>query len=528
MTKTFDLGPIVGPQGPAGAAGANGQDGVSPEVTITPITGGNTITITDADHPGGQSFNVMDGAKGDTGETGPAGAKGDKGDKGDTGAQGPQGATGATGPQGPKGDTGDTGATGPQGETGEQGPQGDDGVSPTITITNIQGGHRVTITDADHPSGQSFDVMDGQGGGSGGDMYKATYDATGDVELAGGIAAYVADNAPAEIFWCTYGTTTSAQIEAAYQAGQVPVCWYNSRLYTMRYRNSSTNHRFVCLYGGTQYQISCQSNTWIPDANVTFLTSHQDISGKQDKITAVGLLKGAGGGSVSAAVAGTDYAEPSDIPTKTSDLTNDSEYMSWATDVTVNPGRMIKLHVSGNELTSAVAGTDYQTPLVAGTDYAEPSDIPTKTSDLTNDSGFLTSHQDISGKADKVSGATNGNFAALDSNGNLTDSGHKHSDYLTSHQDISGKQDKITASGILKGNGSGGVSAATAGTDYATPTNIADKINRTTNVNAADTGYTTLMARGEKLLDSSTFDAVSDWSTHLVNGAIAWSYGNNS
>ena len=52
--------------------------------------------------------------------------------------------------------------------------------------------------------------------------------------------------------------------------------------------------------------------------------------------------------------------------------------------------------------------------------------------------------QDISGKADKVSGATNGNFAALDSNGNLTDSGHKHSDYLTSHQDISGKADKDT------------------------------------------------------------------------------------
>lgn len=35
--------------------------------------------------------------------------------------------------------------------------------------------------------------------------------------------------------------------------------------------------------------------------------------------------------------------------------------------------------------------------------------------------------------------------------------------------DISAKQDKITATGILKGNGSGGVSAAAAGTDYQTP-----------------------------------------------------------
>jgi len=35
----------------------------------------------------------------------------------------------------------------------------------------------------------------------------------------------------------------------------------------------------------------------------------------------------------------------------------------------------------------------------------------------------LQSHQDISGKADRVSNATAGNFAGLDANGNLTDSG---------------------------------------------------------------------------------------------------------
>ena len=46
----------------------------------------------------------------------PNGAKGDKGD------------TGATGPQGPKGETGATGATGPAGATGPQGPQGERGL----------------------------------------------------------------------------------------------------------------------------------------------------------------------------------------------------------------------------------------------------------------------------------------------------------------------------------------------------------------------------------------------------------------
>ena len=38
---------------------------------------------------------------------------------------------------------------------------------------------------------------------------------------------------------------------------------------------------------------------------------------------------------------------------------------------------------------------------------------------------YLTEHQDISGKADKVDGATDGDLAALDSNGNLSDSGVK-------------------------------------------------------------------------------------------------------
>ena len=49
---------------------------------------------------------------------------------------------------------------------------------------------------------------------------------------------------------------------------------------------------------------------------------------------------------------------------------------------------------------------------------------------------------DVTGKADKVANATSGNFAGLDSNGNLTDSGKKASDFLTEHQDISGKLDK--------------------------------------------------------------------------------------
>lgn len=45
-----------------GATGATGADGVSPAVTISTITGGHSVKITDKDHPSGQTFNVMDGA----------------------------------------------------------------------------------------------------------------------------------------------------------------------------------------------------------------------------------------------------------------------------------------------------------------------------------------------------------------------------------------------------------------------------------------------------------------------------------
>lgn len=79
----------------------------------------------------------------------------------------------------------------PQGATGQNGQDGNDGVSPEVTITTITGGHRVTITDADHPSGQSFDVMDGQSGGGSGDMLKSDYDSDSTVKNAGGIKTWV-------------------------------------------------------------------------------------------------------------------------------------------------------------------------------------------------------------------------------------------------------------------------------------------------------------------------------------------------
>jgi hypothetical protein len=120
---------------------ALGVDGVSPTITVAPITGGHRITITDAN--GTHTVDVLDGENGDAGRGIVSVQK--------TGTAGLVDTYTIT-------YTDNTTST----FTVTNGKDGTDGVSPTITITDITGGHRVTITDAD---GQhSFDVMDGVDG----------------------------------------------------------------------------------------------------------------------------------------------------------------------------------------------------------------------------------------------------------------------------------------------------------------------------------------------------------------------------
>lgn len=69
----------------------------------------------------------------------------------------------------------------------------------------------------------------------------------------------------------------------------------------------------------------------------TALAKKSEVDAKQDTITATGILKGAGAGSISAATAGTDYLAP---PSGTSILKANS----------------------GGALANAVAGTDYASP----------------------------------------------------------------------------------------------------------------------------------------------------------------------
>ena len=147
------------------------------------------------------------------------------------------------------------------------------------------------------------------------------------------------------------------------------------------------------------------------------------------------------------------YAKKTEIPTKTSQLTNDSDY---ATNASVDE-KIANVSTGGQVDLSS---------------YAKKTDLPTHTSQLTNDSnfissipneyiteselnakGYLTEHQSLEDYAlktelpsvpTKVSQLTNDSgFINSIPSEYVTESELNAKGYLTEHQDISGKADKV-------------------------------------------------------------------------------------
>lgn len=151
-SQTYTITSPRGPIGATGQTGAAGNDGFSPSISVTDITGGHRVTVTNAS--GSSSFDVLDG------QTGAAGSDGFSPTISVENITGGHRVTITSA-------SGSSTFTVMDGVNGTNGSDGSDGYSPEVTITSITGGHRVTITDEDHPNGQSFDVMDGSPGATG-------------------------------------------------------------------------------------------------------------------------------------------------------------------------------------------------------------------------------------------------------------------------------------------------------------------------------------------------------------------------
>ena len=152
-----------GARGATGATGPAGAAGFSPTVSVQAITGGNRVTITDAN--GSQSFDVLNG----TGGSGGAGEDGgyytpsvtDNGDLIWTASKADMPTVTGANVKGPQGD---------KGETGPQGVEGEAGVgieSISVNESSVTGGtNRITIALTDGTS-ESFNVKNGKDGARG-------------------------------------------------------------------------------------------------------------------------------------------------------------------------------------------------------------------------------------------------------------------------------------------------------------------------------------------------------------------------
>ena len=154
-------------------------------------------------------------------------------------------------------------------------------------------------------------------------------------------------------------------------------------------------------------------NNAVTKANNAAQTAQNAAAQVANKVNASDLATVATTGKYS------DLKNKPTIPSKTSQLTNDSGFL-----------------------------TEHQ-PL---TDYAKKTEIPSKTSQLTNDSGFLTEHQPLTEYAKKTDLDSYAKESDLDDYAKKTEIPSvaglaseqwvSEQGYLTSHQDISGKADK--------------------------------------------------------------------------------------
>lgn len=386
---TGEQGP-EGPQGPKGDTGDRGPQGIQGPKGDTGDQGPQGIQ----GPQGPQGIQGVQGPKGDTGEQGPEGPKGAKGDTGDRGPQGIQGLPGIQGPQGP------------QGPQGEQGPKGDpgEGISVHICSSNeFNPTTRVPIIMS--PKTNTFYLVPSENPDST-DIFiewvfvNNTWERFG----SGKVTVPVTD---VQVNGTSVLSNGVAEIPIAEKNGDTGLVHVDGRGLTI---GTYSGVKTLAIEGATSESIKAGITYWsvivparVRDAAFHGLAQAAGDTTQSQSSNEVGVY--------------TDEAKQAiktmlDIPTKTSDLTNDSSFY-------VKPS-------------TGIPASDLNTALVS----------------------------DIDNKADKVLNATSGNIATLDSNGNLVDSGHSPSEYLTQHQDLTGYVKNTdyassTVGGVVKVGNSG-------------------------------------------------------------------------
>ena len=383
------------------------------------------------------TYTIVSGVKGDKGETG---AKGDKGDKGDTGDQGPQGAAwypavdglgnltfvlsetatpppaynirGPQGPQGVQGLQGATGATGPQGIQGPRGLQGAKGEKGATGATGATG-------PAGPAGAQGAQGIQGKQGETG---PKGAAGATGPAGPTGPQGQKGDPGEDGKSFTIKDIYPTLAALKQAFPTG-------NEYAYQVTAENDE-----IFIW-------SALNGDW------TSVGKLQGPQGPQGPTGATGPQgpKGDNGPQGPQGEQGVQGEKGEQGATGATGPTG-------PTGPEGPEGPQGPQGETGPQGEQGIQGPQGEAGESAYTAASKGGYTGTETQ-------FNSDLAKIGNKADKTVPAAAGNLAALDAAGNLSDSGKKPADF----------QAKVTASGLLKGDGAGDVTAAAAGTDYSGP-----------------------------------------------------------
>ena len=331
-----------------GAKGDPGQTGAAATIAVGNVSSGSTASVTNSGTSGAAVFDFVL-------------PKGDKGDPGSSGAA----ATIAVGSvsSGSTASVTNSGTSAaavfdfvlPKGDTGQP------GTAATIAVGSVTSGSTASVTNSGTSSAAVFDFVLPKGDTGTGIPSGGT-----DGQLVGkssGAIAWV--NPPKEVFIAEYNTTTFAEITAALNEGKFVVCKRNYVYAPLFSYQASSSDPSVYLY---YFMYASASGTG------TYYVRNTDVWGNStyDMVRTTRTINGKALSSNITLTASDVGALPDSttIPTKVSDLTNDSGFVTAAGAASAAP----------------VQSVNGQT----GTVTLSIPTVPTNVSSFNNDAGYLT------------------------------------------------------------------------------------------------------------------------------------------
>lgn len=411
----------TGDQGPQGAAWYPAVDGLGNLTFVLSETATPPPAYNIRGPQGPQGVQGVQGATGAAGPQGvqgargPQGVKGDKGDTGATGATGPAGPTGAQGPQGVQGKQGPTGATGADGATGPQGPAGPQGIQGPQGETGPKG-----ATGATGPAGPTG--PQGQKGDPGEDGKSFTIQ---DIypTLAALKQAFPTGN--------EYAYQVTAEDDEIFIWSELSTDWVS--------------------LGKLQGPQGPQGPT-----GATGAQGPKGDTGAQGPQGVQGIQGEKGDTGETGSTGPTGPAGPQGEQGPQGEKGDQGPAgPTGPTGPTGPQGEQGEQGIQGPTGPQGEQGIQGPQGAAGESAYTAAS----KGGYTGTETQFNSDLAKIGDKVDKTVPTAAGNLPTLTAQGTLADSGKKVADF----------QSKVTASGLLKGDGAGGISAAAAGTDYSGP-----------------------------------------------------------